>query len=103
MLVTEKAREQITVSSTAKTLTTTKFRPTAENYVAVYVDMQVLAHKIRVTFDGATAPVKDTTGKIWYVGQTYRVWGEDNMKTLQMIRDADSDAIVVCDYFGRPN
>ena len=105
MIVTHIAREQITISSTAKNLDAdgsgTLF--TAANKSKIrYADVQVLTNNIRVTYDGTTAPVKDTTGTIWYAGQVKRVWGMTLIENVLMIRDADSDAVVVADYFGSP-
>ena len=98
MIVRHLAREQITISNSAKTLTAATVTANVE-----YAEVQVLAQNIRVTFDGSTAPVKDTTGTIWYAEETYRVWGVENCKNLKMIRDAASDATVVVNYWGRPS
>lgn len=98
MLVRHIAREQITVAGTAKTLTAATIVSNVE-----YAEVQILAQNIRVTFDGSTAPVKDTTGTIWYVGQVKRVWGVHNCKNLKMIRDANTSATIIVDYWGRPS
>ena len=98
MIVRHVDREQITVSNAEKTLTAATIVSNVE-----YAEIQILAQNIRVTFDGSTTPVKDTTGTIWYVGQIYRVWGVTNCKNLKMIRDAASDATIIVDYWGRPN
>lgn len=97
MILRHVAREQITVSDSATTLTAATI-----TVDVLYADIQVLSQNIRVTYDGSTAPVKDTTGTIWYYGNTMRVWGVHSLKDLKMIRDADSDATVVVDYWGRP-
>lgn len=92
------AREQITVGGTATNLTAATVVSNVE-----YAEIQVLAQDVRVTFDGSTAPVKDTTGTIWFEEEIYRVWGVENCKNLQFIRDATSDATLIVDYWGRPS
>ena len=101
MIVTCKAREQITVSNAVKTLTSTSYLDASEAYRVVYADIQVQSDSIRVTFDGSTAPVAATTGMLWTSGSTYRVWGEANMANLKMIRET-TDATIVVSYFGQP-
>lgn len=97
------AREQITVSTVVKTLTVATIVSNV-----TYADIQVQTDDVRVTFDGSTAPVKDTTGTIWFHGEAtyagiYRHWGVENLKNLIFIRDGDADAILVVDYWGRPS
>ena len=94
--VSHVSREQIAISSTAKTLTALSAANTAKHR---YTDVQVLTNNIRVTFDGTTAPVGATTGTIWYASKIYRIWGSTNYSNLKMIRDT-ADATVVVDNWG---
>jgi len=98
MLVRSVAREQITVSNTVKTLTSTYIHSATEAYRVYYADIQVLTDAVRVTFDG-TDPEASTTGKLWYPTKIYRVWGEHNLDLIEFIRET-SDATLVVDYYG---
>ena len=103
MNVTHIAREQITISSTAKQLdndaSDTLFTAGFKRRVR-YAEVQITTANIRVTHDGSTAPVAATTGTLWYKGQIKRVWGLDNIVALKMIRDTSTDAVVVVNYWG---
>lgn len=105
MIVKHIAREQITISSTAKNLDAdgsgTLFTETNKKRIR-YADVQITSQNVRVTYDGSTAPVKDTTGNIWYSGQVKRVWGMTLIEAIQFIKDATSDAVLIVDYFGTP-
>ena len=103
MIMRHVAREQITVSNAVKTLTVATVVANV-----VYADIQVLTNDVRVTFDGSTAPVKDTTGTVWFHGEAtyagiYRIWGVHNLKNLIFIRDASADATLIVNYWGRPS
>jgi len=103
MIMRHIAREQLTVTNAVKTLTVATIVSNV-----IYADIQVLTEDVRVTFDGSTAPVKDTTGTIWFHGEAtylgiYRHWGVENLKNLKFIRDAGSDSTLIVDYWGRPS
>ena len=95
MIATHIAREQITVSNSAKTLTAA----TVTGRV-IYAEIQVLGQQVRTTYDGDTAPVAATTGQLWNPGQVWRVWGVHNLKNLQFIREPNSDATLIVNYWG---
>ncbi len=103
MNVTHLAREQITISSTAKQLDNdasgTLFTELNKGRMA-YAEVQIQTANIRVTHDNSTAPVAATTGTIWYKGQIKRIWGITNIEALKMIRDTSTDAVVVVNYYG---
>lgn len=103
MIVVHIAREQITISSTAKQLdndaSDTIFTALNKGRIR-YADVQILTANVRVTHDGSTAPVAATTGTLWYVSQVKRIWGIDNIIKLKLIRDTSTDAIVVANYWG---
>ena len=105
MLTICKAREQVTVSSTAIGLTTTNFKRTGAvgtqpAYKTHYAEIQVTGANVRVRFDG-TDPTT-SVGRIWYSGDTYRVWGAENLENINFIRDDSTDAVLEVDYFGGP-
>jgi len=92
------AREQITVSSTAKTLTATYFA--SSSYIVHFARIQVLGYQVRATYEG-TAPVASTTGDLLNVGDVIEVWGTEDLKNFKAIRES-SDATLVVTYFGVP-
>jgi len=97
------AREEITVSSTAKELTSSYYARTPTGgaaYDVIYADITVQGANIRTTLDGDTTATTNI-GRIWYAGGTYRVWGNLNLSRLSMIRDDATDAEVVVEYWGR--
>lgn len=103
MLTQVKAREQVTVSSTAIALTTTNFVRThvvgtQPAFKAHYAEIQVTGANVRVRFDGEDPD--STTGQVWYSGDIKRVWGAENLALLKFIRDDSTDAVLEVDYFG---
>ena len=103
MLTICKAREQVTVSSTAIGLTTTNFTRSGKSttqpaWKTAYAEIQVTGANVRVRFDG-TNPTT-SIGRIWYAGDTYRVWGIQNLENINFIRDDATDATLEVDYFG---
>ena len=100
MIVTPIAREQITVSNTAIGCDNggTLFTQAVLRRL-IYDNLQVQAQQVRATFDGSTAPVGLTTGELWAPSDIKRIWGQENIENLQMIRDS-ADATVVVTYWG---
>lgn len=96
MIATWKAREQKTVSTSAVGITASNV-----DTETIYAEIQVQAYQVRVTFDGATAPVAATTGTLWNPGDIKRIWGGENVKNLQFIREVSNDATLVVNYWGR--
>ncbi len=95
------AREQITVSNAAKTLTTTTVETKqsgTDRQRVVYADIDVQDDDVYVTFDGSTTPAADA-GEIWYQGDKKRAWGIPNLENLQFIR-VTGDAVLEVTYWG---
>lgn len=100
MLAVCKTRETVTVSSAVKQLTAAYFNPDSQSsYDIRYADICVTGAPVRVTFQG-TDPVAGTTGRTWYPGVTYRVWGTALLAALKAIRDTSTDGVFDVSYFG---
>ena len=97
MLVRHIAREQVTVSNSATTLTAATITSSV-----IYADIQVVSYPLRYTIDGSTAPVAATTGKLWNPNSEKRVWGVANLKNLKFIREGDDNSTAIVDYWGMP-
>ena len=95
------SREQLTISTSAKNLdndgANTIFTTVNRGKIK-YADIDVQDDDVYVTFDGTTTP-SATAGEKWYKGQKYRLWGMENLLTVQFIR-VTSDAILECTYWG---
>lgn len=99
MILKTIAREQIAVSSAAKTLTAaTVGTNIGGKERVVYADIDVQDASIYVTFDGSTTP-SASAGEIWNPGDKKRVWGTKNLTNLQFIR-VSSDAVLEVTYWG---
>jgi len=101
MILHHVATEQVTVSNSAKTLTTSKVKTSAQDshYKTIYADIDVQDANVYVTFDGSTTP-SASAGEIWYVGDKKRVWGIHNLLNLQFIRTASTNAVLEVNYWG---
>jgi len=101
MILHHIAREQVAVSSAAKTLTaaTLKGADSQGRQRTLYADIDVQDANVYVTFDGSTTP-SASAGEIWYVGEKYRVWGVPNLSNLQFIY-VTSDAVLEVNYWGQ--
>ena len=85
-------RESLAVSNSSVGLASIKVNATVAD---IYNDGQ----NIRVTFDG-TAPVKDTTGRIVYSTQSFKIMGKRNIRQFRAIRDGDTNSKLQVDYYG---
>lgn len=98
MIVRLLSREKLTVSTAEKTLTSTYITKDV-----IYATIQVQKHPIRVTFDGSTTPVADTTGELWSPNSTRAVWGIELLKNISMVKDQATDAVIEVNYWGQPS
>jgi len=89
-------RENITVSSSVKQLTSSKITTDV-----VYVRVQCQVASIRVTEDGTNPNPSTPVGEIYQPEDIFEVWGSDACKDFKMIREGTSDANVEVTYLGQ--
>jgi len=87
-------REQLTVSSSVVQLTSSKITPSV-----TYAFIQVQENVIRVAVDG-TNPAAGGAGLLFYPGDAFEVWGEDDLKNFKTIRETSNDAKIEVIYMG---
>ena len=92
-------RDDLTVSTDVKKLTSTKYRTTAK--VARAAHVAVDTQPIRITLDG-TDPSNSGAGvgQILTAGSSMWVLGTQSIQNLKMIRSGGSDGYVHVEYFG---
>lgn len=99
MLVRHKGRDTISVGATAVDVTDGSVLGAIPDRTR-YVEIQVQGASIRVTFDGSTTPVADTTGELWVQYQLERVWGLEAIGNLKFVRDGSTSATLELNYYG---
>lgn len=98
--------EAVTVSSTSKALTLTKYRAVSAGgqthmnarIAFITLDGAIETNVIRWTVDG-TAPVASTTGHVLQPGQTLVIRGFGNIVNFRAIRDLSTDCKLQVTYF----
>jgi hypothetical protein len=93
------ARERLTVADTAVGFTagTYKFEPTGK--LAIYALCQVVTAPVRVCVKGTA--VASTAGTLFNVGDTFEVWGEEDLSGFNAIRETTTSGALEVTYFGK--
>lgn len=92
-------REQLSVDDTSGGVSFAALTR-AEKDRFVMATIQIQTAQVRVTYDGSTAPVAATTGKLKSQSSEFEIWGLHNFENLKFIRETSTNGLAVAELWG---